>query len=275
MMVSVNILNIILCLLYSSIFGIYTAAFMRKDDSLKNKKRVLLISAVLIHILYLVLRTLEFGHPPLTNKFEILTLLAFSLAVTYLVLEIITKVRQTGAFILFFPAVLQIISAIYIKPLIKVDELLNNPLLIIHVSSAILAYSAFTISAVYGGLYLMLYKEIKLSSFGLIFNRLPNLEILDKLSSRSAVIGFVLLSFSIIVGFIWMRAAFPNFSYFDPKLIISFIVWLVYGTGISLRYFIHLRGRGFIRISILGFITAVLSLIITGMITASFHSFNN
>jgi hypothetical protein len=36
----------------------------------------------------------------------------------------------------------------------------------------------------------LLYKEIKENKYGLIFQRLPNLEILEKLSFYSAVIGF-------------------------------------------------------------------------------------
>jgi len=136
-----------------------------------------------------------------------------------------------------------------------------------------LGLSGFTISAVYGFLYLMLYKDIKLNKFGLIFNRLPNLEVLEKLSFISAVIGFILLTIATVIGVIWLPKAFPDFSYTDPKLISSFIVWLLYGIGIFSKSIGKWRGKKVVVLSIIGFIMAIMSTMVSNFLAKSFHSF--
>ena len=101
----------------------------------------------------------------------------------------------TGPFIIILSFIFQLISSLFIQDLSEVKDVLRSNLLGVHVISALLGYSGFTISAVYGFLYLVLYKDIKLNKFGLIFNRLPNLEVLERLSLYSAVIGFVALNY--------------------------------------------------------------------------------
>ena len=178
MLSTIHTLNIILPFLYLSTFGIYLYNFVREEDKDCNPKRILLFVTLLLHVIYLLIRTIEFNHAPITNKFEIFTVLAFSLGFAYFILELLTDVRKTGAFIIFFSLIFQVISSIYIQDLIEVKEILRNKLLGIHVMSALLGYSGFTIAAVYGGLFFLLYKDIKLNKYGLIFKRLPSLEIL-------------------------------------------------------------------------------------------------
>ena len=64
---------------------------------------------------------------------------------------------------------------------------------------------------------LILYNEIKLNKFGLIFNRLPSLEILERMSFIAAIIGFVFLTITIIIGIIWLPKAFPNITFAGSK----------------------------------------------------------
>ena len=139
--------------------------------------------------------------------------------------------------------------------------------------SALLGYSAITISAVEGLLFLMLYKNIRLNRFGLIFDRLPSLETLEKLSFYSVLIGFILLTIAIIIGGIWLPTAFPDFNYFDPKLIATSLVWIIYGIGISSKLIANWYGKKVIIFSLAGFITAILSMLLTSILAESFHTF--
>jgi HemX protein len=107
----------------------------------------------------------------------------------------------------------------------------------------------------------------------LIFQRLPNLEILEKLSFYSAVFGFVMLSIAIAIGGIWLPRAFQYFSYTDPKLIATAIVWVLYGLGIFFKLSGKLQGRKIMILSIIGFLIAVFSTIVTNFLAKSFHSF--
>ncbi|MCX6150571.1 MAG: cytochrome c biogenesis protein CcsA [Ignavibacteriales bacterium] len=270
---TVKILNIILPILYATTFSVYLYDFLLGTKRLANAKRIFLFATLIFHTFYLLTRTIEFNHPPITNVFEIFTILAFSLSCSYFILELFTDVRGTGLFIIIFSILFQLISSVFIQDLTEVKEVLRNRLLGLHVISALLGYSGVTISAVYGLLYLILYKKIKLNKFGLIFERLPSLEIMEELSYYAAVIGFVLLSVAITIGIIWLPTAFPNFTYLDPKLVGTALIWLMYGIGIASKVVGKLKGKKVIVFSIVGFLIAIFSTILTNFLAKSFHSF--
>ena len=269
----IHFLNILLPVFYMGSFGSYYYDFMKEDRRFGNIKRLFIFITLFTHLFYILLRTNEFNHPPITNVFEIFTILAFSTTFAYFLLELITDINGTGLFIIIISLIFQLISTIFISDQIDVKEVLKSNLLGTHVISALLGYAGFTISAVYGFLYLNLYKNLKHNRFGLIFNRLPSLDVLEKLSFYSAIIGFVLLTIAIIIGIIWLPVAFPEISFTDPKLIGTTIVWLLYGTGILTKVFSKWRGKKLILFSITGFLIAILSTITTNFLAKSFHSF--
>ena len=270
---SISIVNTLLPILYFAVFSVYLYDFFNEKKSFSNSKRIVLFITLLLHVYYLIARTMEFDHPPITSKFEIFSIIAASIAFSYFVLELLTDIRGTGAFIIFFSLVFQTISSLFIQHNYVVPEVLRNRLLGLHVINALLGYSGITISAVYGLLFMLLYKNLKANKFGLVFNRLPSLEILEKLSFYSAVIGFVLLSIAMVIGIIWLPKAFPKFSYFDPKLIGTLFVWLIYGIGIASKLFGNIYGKKVILFSLIGFIVAISSLIVTNTLAKTFHSF--
>ena len=270
---AVDISNILLPIFYLVTFGIYLYDFQTGESKLSNIKRLFLFLTLVFHTFYLIARTVTFNHPPITNVFEIFTVLAFSVSFSYFILELVTDIRGTGLFIIVISLLFQTISSIFIFDLLEVKEVLRSNLLGVHVLHALLGYAGITISAVYGCLYLMLYQELKLNKFGLIFERLPNLEILEKLSFYSAIIGFVLLSIAMAIGVIWLPRAFPKFSYFDPKLVATFLVWLMYGIGITTKITGKLQGKKVVIFSIVGFCLAIFSTIVTNFLAKSFHTF--
>ena len=269
----IDTLNVLLPILYIITFIIYSYDFGKGNNKYSNSKRLFLFITLLVHLSYLLLRTIKFEHPPITNIFEIFTIIAFAIAFSYFILELVTDIRGTGPFIIIFSILFQIISSIFITDEFFVKEVLKNNLLGFHVFTALIGYSAITISAVYGFLYLMLYKEIKTNRFGLIYERMPSLEILERLSFYSLVIGFILLTIAIIIGFIWLPQAFPKFSFVDPKLIGTVLVWVLYGVGILSKVLGKWQGKKVVTLSIVGFLITILSTTISNFISQSFHSF--
>jgi len=269
----IHTINILLPIFYLATLIAYYYDFIKQEKKLINVKRVFLFITLFLHIIYIILRIVAFDHPPITNVFEIFTILAVTISFSYFLVELVSDIRGTGPFIIILPLIFQLISSFFIQDLTEVKEVLRSNLLGIHVISALLGYSGFTISAVYGFLYLILYKDIKLNKFGLIFNRLPNLEVLERLSLYSAVIGFCALTITIIIGIIWLPVAFPKFSYLDPKLLGTFLVWLLYALGITSKVLGNWRGKRLVMLSISGFLIAIFSTILSNFLAQSFHSF--
>ena len=242
MISAIHTINILLPIFYLLTLAVYFYDFIKGEKKLINVKRVFLFITLFLHLIYIVLRTVVFDHPPITNVFEIFTILAITISFSYFLVELVSDIRGTGPFIIVLSFIFQLISSLFIQDLVEVKDVL-------------------------------LYKDIKLNKFGLIFNRLPNLEVLERLSLYSALIGFIALTIGIVIGIIWLPMAYPKFSFLDPKLIGTGLVWLLYGIGITSKVLGNWRGKRLVLLSISGFVVAIISTILSNFLAQSFHSF--
>ncbi len=273
MKTAVDILTVVLPVLYFWTVWAYAKAFFKDSLLAKRVKTPLLLLTLAAHFSYLLLRTVLFNHPPITTIFEIMSIISFSIAAAYTVIEFRTKVKNTGYFILILAFTFQTFSSFFIENLSEVRPILRSNLLGVHVSSALLGYAAIAISAVYGFLYLMLYHHIKSSRFGIIYTKLPNLETLERMSMLSIVVGFSFLTIAISVGLFWLPRAFEHFSYFDPKLIGTVFIWMMYGIGLAAKRTIGWQGRKIMILSIIAFAVSFFSLTIINVYFSAFHKF--
>jgi len=266
-------LNILLPALYFIVVWTYGKAFFSDISWAESAKTRLLIATLILHLFYLLARTVQFEHPPVTTIFEILTVLAFCVATAYLVIEFRSKSRETGYFIINIAFFFQFISSIFIKDLTEVPPILRSSFFGLHVSAALLGYAAITLSAVYGFLYLMLYHEIKASKFGTIYKKLPKLETLERMSFTAFKMAFLFLGIAILVGFFWLPRTFPNFSYSDPKLVGTVVLWFLYGLGILAKRFGDWKGRRVMILAVCGFGITIFSMIAINIFFSGFHNF--
>ncbi len=269
----VEILVVLMPLLYAVLVGLYAASFFSGSVRAEEAKRPFLLATASLHVIYMVARTVAFDHPPITTVFEIMTVLAASITIAYAYIELRTRVSSTGFFILVLAFVFQTVSSLFIKHLTEIAPVLRSRLLGIHVTSALLGYTAISLSAVFGLLYLMLYHEIKSSRFGLVYKRLPNLEMLEQMNHKAELFGFVMLTVAIGVGLFWLPRAFQTFTYLDPKLIGTAMIWLLYAVGLAAKRKFGWQGRKFMIISLVAFGFVFLSMTVINLFMSSFHSF--
>jgi ABC-type transport system involved in cytochrome c biogenesis permease subunit len=269
----IDFLTAFLPLAYALVIYAYGRAFFSDALWALRWKRSLLRVLLGLHAGYLLVRTVEFGHPPATNLFEILTLIAFTTTAAYTVIESRTKQHETGYFALLFSFFFQFVSSLFIEDLLEVKDILRSNYFGLHVASALAGYSAITLSAVYGFLYLMLYHQIKKSRFGVIYRKLPSLENLERMSVFAIFLGFVFLALAMVAGFIWLPQAFTNVSYADPKLVGTFFIWLVYGVALVARRSSKWKGRRMMVVAIAGFAVSVFSMTAINLFFTDFHRF--
>ena len=273
LLATVDIFVILMPLAYILLVGVYGLSFFGGNRRAEHLKSPLLITVILIHFLYISFRTAALDHPPVTTIFEIMTVLAACIAVAYVYIEMRTKTTSTGFFVLFLAFLFQSFSSLFIKNLTDITPVLRSRLLGFHVSAALLGYTAISLSAVYGLLYLMLYHEIKSSRLGLIYSRLPNLETLEKMNHKAVVFGFLMLTVAILVGLFWLPQAFESFSFWDPKLIGTLVIWVLYGGGLWAKRVFGWQGRKSMIVSIIGFGFVFLSMTVINVYLSGFHSF--
>ncbi|MBI4546379.1 MAG: cytochrome c biogenesis protein CcsA [Ignavibacteriae bacterium] len=269
----ITLLQILLPLCYFATIWAYAKGFFRNERVAEVIKRPLLGLTLLLHTIYIVARTLEYFHPPITSVFELFSLIAFTIGLAYVYIELRTKITSTGYFILMLPFFFQLFSSMFTKEIPEIPEILRSHLLGFHVTSALLGYAAITISAVYGFLYLMLYHDIKSSQFGVIYKRLPNLEMLERMSFTATVFGFILLTIAIIVGLIWLPRITEDISFTDPKLFGTIVIWLIYASGLTAKRLGGWQGRRMMVLSVFGFTLTIFSMTIINMFFSEFHRF--
>ena len=270
---AIAVLNILLPALYWITVWCYAKAFFKHSALAKRIKTPLLDITIFFHFLYLLARTMLFEHPPITSPFEICSVIAFTMAVSYRAIEYLTRVKNTGYFVLVISFFFQTISSLFIQNFTEVKSVLRSNLLGFHVTSALLGYSAFALSAVYGLLYIMLYHQIKTKQFGVIYENLPDLEKLETMSTISVLSGFILLTIAIVAGVLWLPRAFAQYSLLDAKLVGTAVIWLMYGVGLLAKRTVGWQGRKLMILSMAGFAVSLFSLTVINVFFTGFHNF--
>jgi len=267
-------LQILLPCLYAAVVVLYALAFFGDSPRAERIKSRVLVTVIVLHAVYLIVRTLLFDHPPITAVFEIMTVLAWCIAIAYLYIENRTRIGSTGFIILSLAFVFQTVSTVFIRDAIDIPAYLHSMVLGFHVSAALLGYTAISLSAAYGVLYLLLYHEIKSSRLGVVYKRLPSLEMLETMSRKSEAFGFVALTVAIVIGIFWLPRVFTEFSYWDPKLIGTLIIWVLYAIALTAKRTLGWQGRKTMVIAIVAFGFVVLSMTVINKYLSGFHTFH-
>lgn len=269
----------LLPVLYGIAFFDYLLVFLTEDKTVRRLARPLLFAAVGLNLLFLLGYTVYFEHVPLVSVYQVFGAIGFSLAVTYLWVESRTETPYTGPFILFLVMVFQIVNAEAPSLEPDFDRVLESPIFGFHVSSAVLGYSAFAAAAVYGLLYLLLYRQMRGKRFGLVFRRLPSLDILERMNFYASVVGVTFLGLGIILGAVWgIREAQREYSPYgldrpDAKVITAIATFVIYGLNVLGRRFRGWRGKQLAYTSLFGFILVLFSVLGVNFFFPTFHRF--
>jgi ABC-type uncharacterized transport system permease subunit len=269
---ALRMLNVALPVLYGVTALAYGVDFRRGQPPACGCARPLLVATLVLHVSFLAVRTADLGHAPLASLPEILSAVALSIAVVFRwVAARFRGAELTGVFLVAVACGLQTLSTAFLPAPGPFPPLLESPLFGIHAGFAVLGYTAFTVSAVYGLLFLVLYHELKVSRFGMVFRRLPALDLLARMSLRAALFGVASLAVTIAVGAVWAAHEFPRF-WTDPKFATTVVVWGVYAVAVTLHYALGWRARRTIHLALSGFALLVAAAA-AGVWLPSFHLF--
>lgn len=200
---------------------------------------------------------IENGFLPFFDLAGNLSFCALVFAFIFILLYAIRRVGITG----FFTAV--VVTGLCLASLFLASEpaepkaLYKSIWIVLHVACLCAGNAAFTQAFALGVLYLLLERRIKEKRKDLLLTRLPSLDLLDGAGHFCILLGFVLITTGLILGFIFARIAWGSFWSWDPKEVWSFIVWLVYAVLLHGRLSSEWRGRKAAKMAILGFCLVV------------------
>lgn len=180
--------------------------------------------------LYLVLYIIEMQRFPILSLYEGILFYSWLLVSLSIILHCIVRVDLPVLVIYSLGFIFVTIHTFMPKRMTGIvhDNLISE-MLFIHIFSAMVAYAIFTLSFVFSVLYLLMYKMLKEKRTTPIFwQRFPPLEQMMNWMSVSLYIGVPILLISLLLGLEWAILRISSVPLFDPKIIASFLIVVMY-----------------------------------------------
>src|SRR5437899_8218814 len=189
-------------LAYLLSFGLYVR-FLSTGSKLTGRLGTVLLGLGLIAHYFALLERSRGSHTvPYHDLYGSMSLFGWLLALTYLALEFYHRQRSVGAFVL--PFILVFFLAAHLAP---ADRLASTPahgtVFALHVTLSILAYAAFALSFVLNLIYLAENRLLRNRKLGEVVWRLPALDLLERMSRSSVLVGLISIAIGTTLGFIW------------------------------------------------------------------------
>ena len=197
---------------------------------------------------------LGFGRAPLSNLYESLVFFALSIAALFLLVDKRKSHPIMGTFVLPMAFLCMAYASLspnindQIQPLLPA---LKSNWLIAHVITCFIGYAGFAIAFC---LSLMVFlRKDKPEAKPSILSKIPDLNLLDELTHKMVMLGFLFLTLGIITGAVWANSAWGRYWGWDPKETWSLITWFIYATFLHARLMRGWQGRKAATLSIVGF----------------------
>jgi cytochrome c-type biogenesis protein CcsB len=224
------------------------------------------------HFIYFSLRWSESGRIPVTNFFEAISAFGMGIILVFLIMELRYRIPALGTFMLPLVLLLMAPAAITSREIAGLNPILKSVWLGIHTSLALLGDAAFAFAFIVSVMYLLQEWQLKHKQLGVIFHRLPPLDVMDTISYRALSIGWPLFTLGMITGSIWAESAWGSYWSWQPKETASLLVWLLYLALLHLRT-LGWRGRRMAYLSIAGFLFVLVSFYVVSRIGVGKHTF--
>ena len=210
-------------------------ALLRSRRSATTRLYLVVAAGFALQTLGLYLRGQQVGGCPISNKFEVIQFVAWSLMLLYLVVGPAFQVSILGISCAVLGALLGALS--FLVPAWDVARTAGvarlSPWIEFHAALALFSYGVFALLGVTSQAQLLQHANLKRKRINLTFSLLPPLVQLEEISLRLLVTGFALLTFSLLVGSVfWVRHVE---SVELLKLGVTTAVWLSYGIVLALR----------------------------------------
>lgn len=131
-----------------------------------------------------------------------------------------------------------------------------------HATFFFLGYAALAVTFAVGIMFILQERELKTKQAGLIYHRLPSLEVLDHISGLAGEIGFIFLTAGIMTGAIWSRERFDGGLIGIAKVWPVVATWIIYALLFFGRIILGWRGRRAAKVSVAGFMVALLGYVL-------------
>lgn len=249
-----------------------------KKGWLRKATLVLTSGSTILMFIQLIIRTSQTGSIPVNSVYEFLLMFSFILLAFSVFWIIKVKIYVVASFILTVATILLGVSFGLTDTITPLMPALQSRWRVIHVLTAIISYSAFTVAFGVAIFYIISIprklpenlQTVDDSAAAAIHQRASFLE---KLMFNSVVVGFVFLTLLIITGSIWAEEAWGAWWSWDPKETWALITWIIYAVYMHLHSKPAWKGHKGCYLSIIGFACVLFTLLGVSFLMGGLHSY--
>lgn len=216
-----------LCFLAGFAYAMYALGAKVRHPSRWNF--VVMLTGFILQSGFLHLRSGTVGRCPLTNLFEVLVFLSWSVVLLYFVVGSTYRLSLLGTFtapLVFLIQVVAQLLPVASQPAVRKASSGFWPEM--HAAISLVAYGAFALACVAGVMYLVQERHLKRHTLNSFFHDLPPIANLSVAMQRLMLAGFALLTVGIVAGFFAGHAAVGT-------IVLAVCVWLPYGAVLVMR----------------------------------------
>ena len=234
------------------------------------RARTVAAFAAVLHFSALIWLVFEGGATPGIQ--EGLSAISLGVVVAYAWVGI-GRVRALG--MLVMPFALVLLGTALVVPSHSIRALEDtgySPWLPVHLALVFSGIGGFGLSSIVGVVYLWARDRLKKKRFDGL-QRLPSLEVLDRIQFRAMLFGFIFLTLGIGAGGAWAAASLHHAWTVDAKVWTVVLIWFWYGLALQVRLVGGRRGRWTALFSIVGFGGLLFSLVGVNYLVSGWHGY--
>src|SRR5271163_233357 len=263
---------VITVLAYLTSLGLYIRFLYTGKEFTGRLATALMFLGLAAHYLALLLRAKGTHAVPYHDLQGSMSLFGWLLAVTYLCLEIYHRQRTVGAFVL--PVILAFFFTSFLVPdHPSPPSAAHGVVFALHVTLSILAYAAFALSCVLSLMYLGEERLLRIRKLGDMVWRLPSLELLERMSHTSVLLGLVTITVGTGLGVVAVDRLRGQYWYYDPKYVFTLLVLLLYVVYFQLARTTAWRGARASKLCVFNFVLVVLSFTVVNLYFSASHRY--
>ncbi len=215
------------------------------------------IAALLFHFVSFA-ETLNAAHHRLpVDTHETLSLLGLALALAFTIVYWRYRTVSLGIFLLPLCFLLGLVPAFRPGQESTPFPQFHTGWIFLHIALLLAAYAALLLSLLTSVLYLIQERSLKAKHATANPSWLPPLETIDQIALKSLLFGLPCMTAGLLVGSLIAQQTIGPTYFLDPKVLLSFALWLAYIGMIYIRRHSGLRGRRAVYLSGFVFLVAL------------------